>query len=253
MAPTTPLSVVRGRERCGKPARVLLTTLALLAYGCAAQRVTVPLIPPLLPAPKPPIFWSESFDALQPDRWREVEVRGHTRYEAVELEGRRCLKAESQTAASILLHAIQFDSDAYEWLSWDWRVDRLVEGEALHRKDGSDAAARLYVYFESGGLPWQKRNLDYVWSASLPVGTILNSAYSSTSKIIVVESGAASLGQWRSVTRNIRDDYKRAFGHSPSDVIAIGLMTDTDNTSGEALAYFDDLHVDRHSPQDPSR
>ena len=210
----------------------------------------MPLLPPLVSPPKPQTVWSESFDALAPEQWREMEVHGHTRYESVELEGRRCLKAESQAAASILLHPLRFDPDTYEWLSWDWRVDQPAQGEALERKDGSDAAARVYVYFASGGLPWQKRNLDYVWSASLPVGTILNSAYSESSKIIVVESGAGSLGQWRSVTRNMKDDYKRAFGRSPSDVIAIGLMTDTDNANGEALTYFDDLRIGRLPRQD---
>ena len=221
--------------------------------GCSTQRVTVPRIPPLVFPPKPATFWSESFDVLQPDVWREMEVHGHTRYESVELEGRRCLKAESHSAASILLHPIRVDPKTYEWLSWEWRVDHPVSGEALARKNGSDAAARVYVYFESNGLPWQKHNLDYVWSTSLPVGTILNSAYSASSKIIVVESGSASLGHWRSVTRNIRDDYKRAFGHRPSDVLAIGLMTDTDDTNGDALAYFDELRMSRQPTPGTSR
>jgi hypothetical protein len=101
------------------------------------------------------------------------------------------------------------------------------------------------VYFETPGLPWQKRNIDYVWSASLPVGTILSSAFSSSSKIIVVESGATALGQWRTVERNLEDDYEQCFGEDPPDVIAIGVMTDTDNTAGEAVAYYDDLHISK--------
>ncbi len=185
----------------------------------------------------------ELFDTLQ--EWKNVSVHGETRYEAVSLEGRACLKAESQNSASILLHALQFNPDKHERLSWDWRVDQLVEGEALEHKNGSDASARVYVYFESRGLPWQKRNLDYVWSSSLPVGTLMDSAYSSTSKIIVVESGAERLGQWRHVRRNLEDDYEQAFGGHPPNVVAIGLMVDTDNTHGHALAYFDDVKVSR--------
>ena len=202
-------------------------------------------MPPLLPVQNPSVLWVESFGALSPERWREVEVHGRTQYQATTLDGRPCLEATSRGGASILLSAVRFDPDTYEWLSWDWRVDQLVEGEALERKDGSDASARVYVYFESSGLPWQKRDLDYVWSASLPVGTILNSAYSSVSKIIVVESGMASLGQWRHVERNLEADYRRCFGKHPPRVIAIGLMSDTDNTHGQALAYFDELRVSR--------
>jgi len=217
-----------------------------LSAGCAGRSITLPLLPPSLPYVTPPIFWAEPFDTLDRDRWREVEVRRRTQYEVVTLDGRRCLRAASRDGASILLAAVRFDPETYEWLSWDWRVDRLVDGEALERKDGSDAAARVYFYFDSPGLPWQKRNLDYVWSASLPVGTSLDSAYSSTSKIIVVESGPASLGQWRTVRRNLEADFERSFGRQGlPDVIAIGLMSDTDNTGGEALAYFDELRISR--------
>ena len=211
--------------------------------GCAAPHIDLPLLPTFPPSATQSIFWEERFDQLGTDQWREVEVHGHTSYAAVTLDGRACLKAHSQAAASILLHQAQFNPRTHEWLSWDWRVEKLVPGEALDRKDGSDAAARLYVYFETTGLPWQKRNIDYVWSATLPVGTILDSAFSSASKIIVVESGADSVGQWRRVQRNLTDDYTRCFGEDPPDVIAIGVMTDADNTRGEALAYYDDLSI----------
>ena len=236
--------------------RVLASAAAwgvcLAAAGCTGRRLSIPLMPPFLSTPTASLLWSEPFDALNPAVWREIEVRGHTQYEVVALEGRSCLRATSRQAASILLSPVRFDPDAYEWLSWDWRVDRLVEGEALERKEGSDAAARLYVYFESPGLPWQRRNLDYVWSASLPAGTVLSSAYSSSSKIIVVESGSASLGQWRTVERNLEDDYERCFGKANlPDVLAIGLMSDTDNTGGEVLTYFDDLRVSRRSRAEP--
>jgi hypothetical protein len=197
-----------------------------------------------LPEAVPAIFWTEPFDALDLARWKDVEVRRRTAYETVTLEGRSCLRAQSRNGASILLAAVRFDPETYEWLSWDWRVDQPVAGEALERKVGSDASARVYVYFDTGGLAWQKRNLDYVWSVSLPVGTVMESAYSPASKIIVVESGPGALGQWRHVERNLEDDYERCFGKQDlPDVVAVGVMTDTDNTGGEALAYFDDLRV----------
>lgn len=231
--------------------RIILSHGWLLAVsvGCARPQIVMQgsLLPPFIPIPqpRPAAFWTESFDAPSLSHWREISVSGQTQYRVVTLDGRQCLQAQSYGGASILLHEARFDPDTYEWLSWAWRVDRLVGGEALERKDGSDAAARVYVYFKTKGLPWQKRNLDYVWSAALPVGTVLESAYASSSKILVVESGPASLGQWRIVERNIEADYKRVFGGDPPQVMAIGLMTDTDNTRGEALTYFDDLRISR--------
>ncbi len=232
---------------CAREWSVLgIGSLLAVSMGCSRPQitVTVPLLPPLI-SPKPNTAWVELFDGASLQPWREISVSGHTRYQLVDVEGRRCLRAQSYGGASILLHAVDVDPDSSPWLSWAWRVDRLVAEEALERKDGSDAAARVYVYFKTKGLPWQKRNIDYVWSASLPVDTLLSSAYSSSSKIMVVESGAASVGQWRYVERNLEDDYRRCFGQDAPDVIAIGLMSDTDNTRGEALAYFDDLRISR--------
>ena len=196
------------------------------------------------------VVWFEPFDVLDSGRWRQVEVRGRTEYSVVDLDGRRCLKAESRGAASILLSSIIVDPKTDAWLSWEWRVDQLVDGEALGRKAGSDAAARVYVYFDSPGMIWQRHSIDYVWSASLPVGTVLDSAFSSASKILVAESGPQTLGQWRAVVRNIDDDYERCFGKEPPKVIAVGVMSDTDNTRGAALAYFDELRISRVRPKD---
>ena len=225
--------------------RAVLWAMLLSASGCAApHRLSIHIMPPLIPAPAASVLWLESFAELSPEQWREVEVRRRTEYRAARVEGRACLEARSRNGASVLLHPIQFDPGAYEWLSWDWRVDQPVAGEDLTKKAGSDAPARLYVYFNTHGLPWQKRSLDYVWSSALPPGTVLHSAFSPESAIIVLE-GASAPGHWRHERRNLRDDYRRCFDGAMPEVIALGIMTDTDNTRGEALAYYADLRVGR--------
>ena len=227
----------------------VLAMLCTLAAGCGGMRrgMTGPPAPPASPGVS--IVWMEPFDELNSSRWRNVEVRGNSQYRAVSLDGRSCLRAESHATGSILLTTVRFEPKAYPWLMWQWRVDQLVQGEALDQPKGSDAAARVYVYFETQGLPWQKRNIDYVWSASLPVGTSLTSAYSPTSHIVVVESGADHAGQWRDAERNLAEDYRESFHEEPPGVIAIGLMTDSDNTGSESLAYFDEVRIGKY----PSR
>ncbi|MBI3324941.1 MAG: DUF3047 domain-containing protein [Candidatus Omnitrophica bacterium] len=222
--------------------------VGLLSIGCAHQPVPV-----TLPTAQPgvDVLFQEPFQRLDPGQWREVEVRGRTRYSVEESEG--SLKADSRAAASVLLHAVEFDVHDYPWLSWRWRVDQLVEKEDLRRKRGSDASARVYVYFNNtGGLPWQKRSLDYVWSGSLPVGTQLRSAYTNQSKIVVMDSGTEHLGQWRRVSRNLLEDYRRLFGEEPPKAAAVGLMVDTDNTRSQASARFDDVMISRQRPPDAS-
>jgi hypothetical protein len=59
----------------------------------------------------------------------------------------------------------------------------------------------------------------------------------------VVESGAERLNQWLSYERNIKADYEKAFGEAPGALIAIGLMTDTDNTRSQAQAWYGTIQL----------
>ena len=195
--------------------------------------------------PEPATVFQEPFDRLDPARWREVAIKGATRYQIEPLDGAGSLQASSQSGASILITSLRVDPRTHPWLTWRWRVERFVEGEDLRRKEGSDASARVYAYFDTPGLPWQKRNIDYVWSATLPVGTILQSPYSKHSKILVVESGRDHPGTWRTVERNLLEDYRHCFGADPPMMVALGVMTDTDSTRTDALAYYDDLALAR--------
>ncbi|MEY4265066.1 MAG: hypothetical protein RL373_1634, partial [Pseudomonadota bacterium] len=60
-------------------------------------------------------------------------------------------------------------------------------------------------------------------------------------KMIVVDSGNEHLGYWRHHQRNITEDFKKAFEENPGRLIALGLMTDTDNTKSEVQAIYGDI------------
>ena len=93
-------------------AAVFSAALLFLTPACAIRHAAAPASPHA-PPPAPPVFWSESFDEIHPEHWREVEVRRHTEYTAVDLDGRRCLQVASRNAASILLQPIRFDAHTY--------------------------------------------------------------------------------------------------------------------------------------------
>ena len=83
----------------------------------------------------------------------------------------------------------------------------------------------------------------YVWGGKVAVGSINTSAHTSRIKMIAVAADDAGIGRWQSYTRNLIEDYKRAFGEDPGNVTAIELMTDTDNTGGSAEALYGDISV----------
>lgn len=66
--------------------------------------------------------------------------------------------------------------------------------------------------------------------------------------MIVAESGREKVVLWQAVTRNVYEDYKRAFGEEPGTIIAIGIMTDTDNTGENVHAYYGEIAFRRVAP-----
>jgi len=61
--------------------------------------------------------------------------------------------------------------------------------------------------------------------------------------MIVASSGAAGVGAWQSIKRNVLEDYKRAFGEDPGLLMSIGVLTDTDNTGESAEAWYGDIRI----------
>ena len=131
-----------GAQRRRTPQVTPALIVGALISGCTAPHVSLPLLPPFPPTAAPAVLWTESFDALQPQLWRHVEVHGHTSYEGALLEDRRCLKAHSEGAASMLLRQARFDPKTYPWISWDWRGDWLLGQRGLGPKGGAGAPPR---------------------------------------------------------------------------------------------------------------
>ena len=79
--------------------------------------------------------------------------------------------------------------------------------------------------------------LVYVWLRSAPVATVLLSPYSERVRLLVVESAEQRVGQWINVRRNVVEDYRRAFGDDPGDIVAVGVMTDSGDDGSTRRAY----------------
>jgi len=58
---------------------------------------------------------------------------------------------------------------------------------------------------------------------------------------VAVESGNTRSGEWHAEERDIFVDYQNLFGSDPGEVRAIAIMTDTDDTGGEATAWYGDI------------
>ena len=63
--------------------------------------------------------------------------------------------------------------------------------------------------------------------------------------MIIVDSGEEHIGTWRRHQRDIQEDFRNAFQEEPGKLIAVGIMTDTDNTKSLVKAIYGDIEIKR--------
>jgi hypothetical protein len=85
--------------------------------------------------------------------------------------------------------------------------------------------------------------LMYIWENKAPVGTVISNSRTGRIKKLVAASGPDGIAQWRDFTRNVVEDYQKAFGEKPGRLIGIGVMTDTDNTGETVEAWYGDIRM----------
>ncbi len=217
-------------EGCGIRSPRLLAGILFLAAALALIR--------------PPAFGENlvigNFSAGDLTGWRPKVFRGETAYSLILEEGRRVLKARSQAAASGLIKEVRVDPARYPLLRWSWKIEGTIPNGNEQTKAGDDYAARVYVVFPSV-LFWKTKAVNYIWANQLPRGESLPNAFTSNAMMVAVESGNGKAGTWVEEERNLYEDYRTLFGEDPPDIGAVALMTDTDNTGGEAVAYYGDI------------
>lgn len=174
--------------------------------------------------------------------WTPKIFQGETAYRLVEDDGRTVLKAESRGAASGLFKEVRLDPRSAPVLRWSWKIERTLATGDERTKAGDDYAARVYVVFPSV-LFWRTRAINYIWANKLPAGESLPNAYTANAVMVAVESGNGKAGTWVREERNIYEDYRELFGKEPPDLGAVAIMTDTDNTGEEAVAWYGDISL----------
>ncbi len=196
------------------------------------------------------------------DGWRPLplpKVERRSTYTAVEEDGLDAVRAESRCSASGLTFPLEgIELADTPLLRWRWKIERGLAISDERVKAGDDFAARVYVLFrfepERASLWARVRNklgrslygsevpgnaLNYVWTGSLPAGTTWPNPFVRASWMISL--GKGTLSDWRPEEVNVAADYLTHFGHNPPAVIGLAVMSDSDNSCQEAVAYFADF------------
>jgi len=176
--------------------------------------------------------------------WREQHFRSTTptEYRLLDIGGEVVLQAESRKQASGLVYEIDVDLASYPILVWRWKVEGIIPaGDAL-TKEGDDYPARVYVVFPHWFKP-NTRSINYIWANRLAQGEVVPNPFFGNARMLAVQSGNEQAGTWMTECRNVYQDYRKIFGAAPPTAGAIALMTDTDNTGGQARAWYADIRL----------
>jgi hypothetical protein len=198
------------------------------------------------------------------DGWHAVPLPGKrpTRYAQVRKDGRLCIHARAENSASMWRRKVNVSADQLGRARWNWRVDRLNAQASVADVDREDAVARVIFAFDGDRSRLSARNramfdlaqaltgetppyatLMYVWETSKPVGSVVVNPRSDRIRKWVVDSGPQHLGTWRVHQRDLAADFERAFGEKPGALVAIGKMTDADNTQARAEAWYGSIEL----------
>lgn len=173
--------------------------------------------------------------------WNPKVFVGQTHYRNVEYRGRAALQADSMGSASGLVRPIDIDLHKTPYLNWSWAVQERLHGIDELRKTGDDYPARVYVIYSVGPFFWQTRAINYVWSSSQPPGSVWPNAFTANSTMVAVRGPGDTLTEWRSEKRNVLEDIRQLTGDSISNIEAVAIMTDTDNSGQQARAWYGGL------------
>ena len=238
---------------------VALAAMLALGAGCA----TTPELPETVALPQVRSFSGHPEGETLPPGWQPwvlSRFKRSTAYKLVNEQGRTVVRARAESSASGLIHPLQLDPKTFPILHWHWKVDQLIQKADNTQKHLEDSPVRLVVSFGGDidsldirdrmffdnvrlltGQQMPYATLMYIWENRAPLETVIDNRHTSRIKMIVAESGRERLGQWQEVTRNVVEDYKRAFGKYPGPITSIGIMTDTDNTGDNVHAWYGDI------------
>ncbi|MCX7227896.1 MAG: DUF3047 domain-containing protein [Burkholderiales bacterium] len=253
-----------------KTAVLAVLTLAAALAGCAAPGLGEPQAAvSAAPRAAPPTDVLAPFsgiDRLDPKgpwaTWIFHPTKKPTRFRSVTVDGVRVVEAQSEQSISGLQHRVDVDPGERPILEWRWRVDRVLETANMRERHGDDSPVRVVLAFEGdvsslpikeqmffervkllGGQDMPYATLMYVWCNASEAEAVTPNAHTSRVQKIVVESGAQGVGQWRSYRRDIVADYERAFGRKPGRLVAVGVLSDTDNTRLSARGWYGDIRL----------
>jgi hypothetical protein len=244
------------------PIALAALAAAVLLAGCAGPRGADGLPDAPAPGAIAPFSALRSLDSGPWTAWRLHPTKPTTEFRSVSIDGIRVVEALADRSVSGLKQRVDIDPRERPILEWRWRIDAPLAGADVADRYADDAPVRVVLAFDGdvSTLPVREQmfferaklltgqdlpyaTLMYVWCNRNEPEAVVPNAHTSRVRKIVVQSGERGAREWLSYRRDIVADYERAFGHSPGRLIAVGVMSDSDNTKQLSRGWYGDIRV----------
>lgn len=196
--------------------------------------------------------------------WAHFRLPGKqpTLFRSAVLDGRNAIMAQADASASMLRREVRVEAADLGAVRFSWKVPDLIASADMSHRDFDDSPVRIVLAFEGDRGRFSAKNamlneltraltgeempyavMMYVWSKQRQLGEVIQSPRTDRIRKLVVESGVQRLHDWVDYERDIARDFEQVFGEVPGALVAIGIMTDTDNTRTQATAWYGPLQV----------
>ena len=183
-------------------------------------------------------FTEEEFKTLKVGK----KYKGETTWTLGANERGNFIKAEAEGKGSGLGKEVLIDLLKTPFINITWKVEKGLSGIVENSKKGHDYAARVFVIKKTGSTALSNRAINYVFSSNNDVGKNWPSPYTKKSIDYVLSTTKNNLNTWVTVKTNIKEDFMKLHGIEVSDISAVAIMTDTDNSNLKAISYYQDIY-----------
>ena len=185
-------------------------------------------------------FTEEELSTLKVRKVRGADAK--TKYTLGNNENGKYIKAEANNSASGLGKELKINLKKTPFLNITWKVEKDLTGIVENSKKGHDYAARVFVVKKTGATPLSNRAMNYVFSSNNDINTHHPSPFTKKSIDYVLSTTKEDLNAWVTVKVNVRDHFKKFHDLDLDDINGIAIMSDTDNSKLNAIAYYQNIY-----------
>ncbi len=160
-------------------------------------------------------------------RWSPVTGLGE--YEAtvrvVSRDGTAVLCVRSVRSGFIVGTNRAVDVAEMRAVQWSWSAEALPKGGSFRERATNDQALQVLFAFDGGKI------VSYIWDTTGPVGaTGSGLSWQDDVRVIVLQAGAANLGQWITEQRDIHADFRKLFNTEPPRLKGVAVQSNSQHT-----------------------